>query len=396
MSTASATTSATAGVLELPFPPCTCDPAHAANLARVRSAVLSGRLSRLLVQLVLPSPVDATPAAREGAQLARRRGANLGYVQSVLVHYYVASLWNFRCATSVVPPIPPTVVPSPSSATGSAPRRDCGRGEEDSVGVDVDVVDVGGNVAPIAERMEQVHAMVGFSGTGTGIGRRVAQANEARARAGILNPLVEIDLGEPGDAADILAELKCHVRDPGCSGGHHPMCPYASEPAEPPQVFPDVCLGGTFDRLHAGHRLLLQTAAFVCSKRVQIGLTDISMLHSKANINMIQPFSVREAAVREELMALNPNLEFLILPLTDPCGPALYVDLPATLVVSPETLKGAQYINNKRAESNRGPLSTVMIPYVPSPACLGSGKISSSAIREDEKKRASPTPQQNP
>jgi Cytidylyltransferase-like len=37
--------------------------------------------------------------------------------------------------------------------------------------------------------------------------------------------------------------------------------------------FSDVALGGTFDRLHAGHRLLLAAAAAVTTKNIYIGVT---------------------------------------------------------------------------------------------------------------------------
>ena len=35
---------------------------------------------------------------------------------------------------------------------------------------------------------------------------------------------------------------------------------------QPLQMFDNVCVGGTFDRLHAGHRLLLAATVLVCSK----------------------------------------------------------------------------------------------------------------------------------
>jgi phosphopantetheine adenylyltransferase len=32
-------------------------------------------------------------------------------------------------------------------------------------------------------------------------------------------------------------------------------------------------VGGTFDRLHGGHKLLLSAAALVCSRRLTVGIT---------------------------------------------------------------------------------------------------------------------------
>jgi hypothetical protein len=38
------------------------------------------------------------------------------------------------------------------------------------------------------------------------------------------------------------------------------------------ETYPNVCLGGTFDRLHGGHKLLLTAAALVCTKRLTVGV----------------------------------------------------------------------------------------------------------------------------
>ena len=44
-------------------------------------------------------------------------------------------------------------------------------------------------------------------------------------------------------------------------------------PSDGPLQFADVAVGGTFDRLHAGHRLLLAVAALVSTRMVYIGVT---------------------------------------------------------------------------------------------------------------------------
>lgn len=40
----------------------------------------------------------------------------------------------------------------------------------------------------------------------------------------------------------------------------------------------NVVLGGTFDRLHKGHKILLSTAVLNCNTKLTVGVTDISML----------------------------------------------------------------------------------------------------------------------
>lgn len=46
-------------------------------------------------------------------------------------------------------------------------------------------------------------------------------------------------------------------------------------------LYENVVLGGTFDRLHKGHKILLSTAALKCTKKLTVGVTDISMLKCK-------------------------------------------------------------------------------------------------------------------
>ncbi len=40
-----------------------------------------------------------------------------------------------------------------------------------------------------------------------------------------------------------------------------------------PLSFAHVAVGGTFDRLHVGHRLLLAATALICSEKLYIGVT---------------------------------------------------------------------------------------------------------------------------
>lgn len=44
------------------------------------------------------------------------------------------------------------------------------------------------------------------------------------------------------------------------------------------RTYRNVILGGTFDRLHNGHKILLSEAALRCTEKLTIGVTDTSML----------------------------------------------------------------------------------------------------------------------
>lgn len=48
----------------------------------------------------------------------------------------------------------------------------------------------------------------------------------------------------------------------------------AEDPINPnPQQFAQVAVGGTFDHIHAGHKILLTMTALLASKRVACGVT---------------------------------------------------------------------------------------------------------------------------
>lgn len=50
---------------------------------------------------------------------------------------------------------------------------------------------------------------------------------------------------------------------------------------EPEGKYNSVVLGGTFDRLHVGHKILLSEAALRAHKRLVVGVTDVNMITSE-------------------------------------------------------------------------------------------------------------------
>lgn len=71
-----------------------------------------------------------------------------------------------------------------------------------------------------------------------------------------------------------------------------------------------VVVAGTFDRLHAGHRLLLTSAALVCAPDATlfVGVTGDKLTARKRRRELLQPYAQREAAALAFLRGIRPGL----------------------------------------------------------------------------------------
>jgi len=121
-----------------------------------------------------------------------------------------------------------------------------------------------------------------------------------------------------------------------------------------------VAVGGTFQPLHDGHKLLLRTA-YELDGTVDIGLTSDEMAR-RARIRDVEPYARREKRLREWIEK-NIGKEPRIEKLEDPCGSALTEDYDY-IVVSPETYPVALNINELRKKNGRKPIAIVRVDYV--------------------------------
>eukprot|EP00171_Calliarthron_tuberculosum_P014366 IDg14366t1 len=143
-------------------------------------------------------------------------------------------------------------------------------------------------------------------------------------------------------------------------------------------AFGAVAVGGTFDRLHAGHRLLLTAAAWAARDAVWVGVAGEPLLSRKSHRALISPLSTRLHAVDDFIQRAAPSLVVRTSELRDSAGVAGSEKSISALVVSRETLRGARRVNEERA--SRG-LPGVAILAVDVLFRAGGGKLSSSALR---------------
>lgn len=131
----------------------------------------------------------------------------------------------------------------------------------------------------------------------------------------------------------------------------------ASDPAvTPPEAevthpLSVVALGGTFDHLHPGHKILLSIAAWLANQKVIVGVSDHALLSSKSNAHILESLETRQANVRSFLemfkssrvqTPMDKGFEYDIVMINDTYGPTGTDPNIQGLVVSRETVGGAE------------------------------------------------------
>ncbi|XP_066303045.1 bifunctional coenzyme A synthase-like [Branchiostoma lanceolatum] len=149
-------------------------------------------------------------------------------------------------------------------------------------------------------------------------------------------------------------------------------------------LYQNVCLGGTFDRMHEGHFLLLRESCRLCEGTLTVGVTDLSMIQSKILCELIEPVEVRIENVQQFLRETKPTMETDVVPISDPLGPAGWNPDIQAIVVSTETKKGADFVNETRKKKGLNELAVHIIDLVPEPSPSSSeeSKVSSSNVRQ--------------
>ena len=144
--------------------------------------------------------------------------------------------------------------------------------------------------------------------------------------------------------------------------------------------FRKVAVGGTFDELHRGHKALLDKA-FEIGSKVVIGLTSDEFVTRMGKPHQTSSYDerLRELAAFLKSSGLNGDVE--IVPLNDPYGLTISCKGLEALVVSKETEKTAQIINDRRVKAGLAPLEIIAVEMVPAE---NNTPISTTRIRSGE------------
>ncbi|KAI9295741.1 Nucleotidylyl transferase [Neoconidiobolus thromboides FSU 785] len=145
-----------------------------------------------------------------------------------------------------------------------------------------------------------------------------------------------------------------------------------------------IALGGTFDHLHLGHKILLSTALLLAQDKLFCGIMDDSLLKNKQFAHEIQKNDKRIEIINHFLNLLRPNFKFIIEPIFDPYGPTIHDSTIDTLIVSKETVSGGEAINKKRLEKGYNELNIICIELISDHENKQDikNKLSSTKIRE--------------
>jgi pantetheine-phosphate adenylyltransferase len=144
--------------------------------------------------------------------------------------------------------------------------------------------------------------------------------------------------------------------------------------------FKKVAVGGTFDELHRGHKVLLDKA-FEIGDRVVIGLSSDEFVSKMGKPHRTASYGERLKELQAFLAEQGLAAKAEIVMLNDSYGLTISGDGLEALVVSKETEKIAQKINQIREKAGLEPLKIATVNMVPAE---NNTPISTTRIRSGE------------
>ena len=143
--------------------------------------------------------------------------------------------------------------------------------------------------------------------------------------------------------------------------------------------FSKVCLGGTFDQIHLGHKSLLKMA-FSISDEIIIGLTSDKRANRNRGSEQLHTYEERYNLLNNFLRN-NFQENYTIVELNDDWGPGIFDKNLEAIVVSEETENVAFELNKNRKLKKLDKLKIITIPLI---LAKDGKKISSTRIRSSE------------
>lgn len=182
----------------------------------------------------------------------------------------------------------------------------------------------------------------------------------------------------------------------------------------------NIAVGGTFDHLHIGHKLLLEATIFLAqpgpdNRHITIGITGDELLVNKKHASVLESWDERQQKVAdfvESILIFAPNIDSIrttstvdepgpngkavkvtytpdtveeggvvtidYVRISDPYGPTITDESITALVISAETRAGGKAVNDKRIEKGWEPLEVFEVDVLDS----GSGE---ETLEQDEK-----------
>ncbi len=139
-------------------------------------------------------------------------------------------------------------------------------------------------------------------------------------------------------------------------------------------------LGGTFDRLHSGHKKLLDTG-FKSSEKVAVGIATSELYKGKWGSHAIEDYQARKKSVEAYLRSQNFLSRAEIIPISDIYGNSLKREDIDVIFATEGNLENVEKINAGRERIGFKPLKVEIVPYV-----LGDDSeiVTSSRIRFGE------------
>lgn len=130
------------------------------------------------------------------------------------------------------------------------------------------------------------------------------------------------------------------------------------------KLYQHVVAGGTFDRIHPGHKILLSEALLRTLKKLTIGVADGQLLKRKVLKELMLPLSDRIQQLTDFLTDIDSCVEFNIVRIDDFMGPTAHDPTMEMIIVSEETKKGVPLINQHRKEKGLNELESYCIKLI--------------------------------